>query len=146
MNEATIVTANRLTWAGIVPFLGSAILGAIGVWQDQLAHAFLIYSAVILSFLGGIHWGLVMAGRLENPQGSLIICMFPSLAAWGAVAFLPVLWAIAALGFIYLIWLRYDIRRVNEKWYEQIRQPVTFVVAGSHFLWFITLATELRVG
>lgn len=146
MNEATIVTANRLTWAGIVPFLGSAILGAIGVWQDQLAHAFLIYSAVILSFLGGIHWGLVMAGRLENPQGSLIICMFPCLAAWGAVAFLPVLWAIAALGFIYLIWLRYDIRRVNEKWYEQIRQPVTFVVAGSHFLWFITLATELRVG
>lgn len=146
MNEASIVTANRLMWAGVIPFIGTAVVGAIGLWQAPLLQVFLIYSAVILSFLGGIHWGLVMANGLENPQGSLVICMAPSLLGWVAVAFLPVLWALAVLGLSYLLWLRYDVRRVGQKWYEQVRQPVTFVVAGSHLLWFITAATTIRVG
>ena len=146
MNEATIVTANRLTWAGVVPFLATAIIGAIGWWQQPLLQVFLVYSAVILSFLGGIHFGLVMADKLEKPQGSLIICMLPALVGWGAVVFLPTLWALVVLAILYMLWVKYDVRRVGEKWYEQLRQPVTFVVAGTHFLWFITVATELRVG
>lgn len=146
MTPETIVIANRLTWAGVVPFIVTAIVGAIGAWQYELLNVFLVYSAVILSFLGGIHWGLVMSGKLERAQGSLIICMLPSLVAWAAYAFLPALWALGVLGLMYLFWLNYDLGRIRDTWYQNLRRPVTFVVVGSHFLWFITIATELRVG
>jgi len=146
LDEATELTATRLMWAGLIPFIGTAIIGAIGFWQAPLAQAFLIYSAVILSFLGGIHWGLIMAKGMENPQGSLVICMIPSIIGWLSVAFLPVLWALGVLAIVYMLWLKYDVKRVGQAWYEKVRQPVTFVVAGCHFLWFITIATELRVG
>lgn len=142
----TILTATRLTWAGLIPFIGTAILGAIGLWQYPLLNVFLIYSAVILSFLGGVHWGLVMAGKLERPQGSLILCMLPSLVAWAVYAFLPTLWALGILGLVYLFWLNYDLARIRDTWYQNLRRPVTFVVVGAHFLWFITIATEIRVG
>lgn len=146
LSEDAVVTANRLTWAGVVPFIGTAIVGAIGFYQAQMLSVFLIYSAVILSFLGGIHWGLAMAGKLDRAQGTLIICMLPPLVAWAAYAFAPPLWTLGLLALMYLFWLNYDLSRVSDKWYQNIRRPVTFVVVGSHFLWFITVASELRVG
>ncbi|WP_194756864.1 DUF3429 domain-containing protein [Aliidiomarina indica] len=146
MSEDAIVTASRLTWAGVVPFIATAIVGAIGFYQAQFLSVFLIYSAVILSFMGGIHFGLVMAGKLERPQGSLINSMLPPLAAWAAYAFWPPLWTLGLLSLMYLFWLNYDLSRVSDKWYQNLRRPVTFVVVGSHFLWFITVASEMRVG
>src|SRR5690554_1238267 len=111
MNAALEIRANRLAWAGLIPFMGSAVLGAVGLWSELLLPIFLVYSAVILSFLGGIHWGLVMAGKLDQPERALLLCMLPSLVGWIAVTLLPELYALVVLAAAYLLWLNYDLSK-----------------------------------
>lgn len=145
MNDSAQQTAIRLTWAGVVPFIVSAAMGAIGVYAEFALQAFMVYSAVILSFLGGIHWGLAMRDGISKVQGRLVICMVPSLVAWVALSFLPALIALVVLAFFFIIWLRYDTQAVTDDWYVKLRKPLTFVVAGTHFLWFISLASQRAV-
>lgn len=142
MNEQAQQTAIRLAWAGLAPFIISAALGIIGFYQGIALQSFLVYSAVILSFLGGTHWGLAMRDGIDKVQGRLIICMAPSLIAWIAVAFLPTLVALVVLALFYMVWLRYDVKAVTDDWYVKMRRPITFVVVGTHFLWFIAIASE----
>ena len=76
------------TWlglAGVLPFAA----GALAAWRpDPLgafaATALLAYGAVILSFLGGIHWGLAL--DRERPRfAQLGLGMLPSLLGWAAL-------------------------------------------------------------
>ncbi len=78
--------ATRLGHAGLVPF----VLGALLVWlvnpeaHPYAALALSSYAALIISFLGGIHWGIAM--RLPEPPPRLFVWgVAPSLAAWVAV-------------------------------------------------------------
>ena len=79
-------TARLLGNLGLLPF----VVGAALVWVvNAEAHpyatlALAAYAAVIVSFLGGIHWGL--AFRLSAPPASLFIWgVVPALVAWLAV-------------------------------------------------------------
>lgn len=79
-------TARRLGHLGLLPF----VLGALLVWvvndeaRPHAAQALAAYAAVIVSFLGGIHWGLGF--RLSAPPASLFLWgVVPSLVAWLAV-------------------------------------------------------------
>lgn len=79
-------TARLLGHLGLLPF----VLGAALVWVvNAQAHphalqALSAYAAVIVSFLGGIHWGLGF--RLSAPPASLFVWgVLPSLVAWAAV-------------------------------------------------------------
>lgn len=85
-------TALRLAYAGLLPFL----LGALLVWavrsdvQAYVALALSAYAAVVLSFLGGIHWGLVMRQAApSDPARSLLWGVVPSLVAWPAAVMPP---------------------------------------------------------
>ena len=78
--------ARRLGHLGLVPF----VLGALLVWVvNDEAHpyatlALAAYAGVIVSFLGGIHWGIAM--RPSAPPASLFVWgVVPSLVAWLAV-------------------------------------------------------------
>ena len=82
--------ARQLAWLGLLPFVGGALL----VWLvDARAHPYVTlalssYAALIVSFLGGIHWGLAM--RQSAPAVSLLgwgVCA--SLLAWVAVLMPP---------------------------------------------------------
>ena len=82
--------AHRLGVAGLVPFVAGAAL----VWLvHPEAHpyatlALATYASVILSFLGGIHWGV--AFRQEQPDPRLFAWgVVPSLVAWMAVVMPP---------------------------------------------------------
>lgn len=60
-------TAEIVSYAGVVPFvlclLGVALLPAYG--QRELAQRIAIsYGAVVLGFVGAVHWGLALAGRM----------------------------------------------------------------------------------
>ena len=103
------VTARWLGYLGLLPFFAQAAAAVLGpAGPDSLARhaAFGIatYGAVILSFLGGITWGLtVNNAQLANVQGSreLIYSMLPALAAWAALL-LPTTFTLwfCALGFL----------------------------------------------
>ncbi|NDG42316.1 MAG: DUF3429 domain-containing protein [Betaproteobacteria bacterium] len=79
-------TARLLGHLGLVPF----VLGAALVWVvNAEAHpyatlALSAFAAVVVSFLGGIYWGLGF--RLSAPPASLFVWgIVPSLVAWVAV-------------------------------------------------------------
>jgi Protein of unknown function (DUF3429) len=60
-------TAEIVSYAGVVPFvlclLGVALLPNYG--QRELAQRIAIsYGAVVLAFLGAVHWGLALADRM----------------------------------------------------------------------------------
>ena len=97
-SAAPDATAQRLGYAGLIPF----VLGALLVWlvradvHAYVALALSAYAAVVLSFLGGIHWGLVM--RQTNPPTNfptnlptrvLWWGVVPSLVAWPAAVMPP---------------------------------------------------------
>jgi len=79
-------TARLLGHLGLLPF----VLGAALVWVvNAEAHpyatlALSAFAAVVVSFLGGIYWGLGF--RLSAPPASLFVWgIVPSLVAWIAV-------------------------------------------------------------
>lgn len=82
--------ALRLGYAGLLPFF----LGAALVWlvHDELRPHVLAglsaYAAVIVSFLGGIHWGAAFQ-RSETGHGAYVWGVVPSLVAWVAVMMPP---------------------------------------------------------
>lgn len=80
--------ASMLGYAGVAPFALLAPLQVFGHDEigEQALRAFLAYGAVILSFLGGIRWGV--ATRFNGSRAG----------AW-LVSVLPSLWA-----FFFLVW------------------------------------------
>jgi hypothetical protein len=84
-------TARLLGHLGLIPF----VLGAALTWLviDVEVHAFVTlalsaYAAVILSFLGGVHWGFGF--RHSAPPATLFVWgVLPSLVAWVAVIMPP---------------------------------------------------------
>jgi Protein of unknown function (DUF3429) len=82
--------ALRLGYGGLLPFA----VGALLVWwvrADALPYVgrgLAAYAALIVSFLGGIHWGLAL--RQTVPSSRLLIWgVLPSLVVWPAVMVPP---------------------------------------------------------
>ncbi len=84
------ISARRLGYAGLVPFVAGALL----VWlvhadvRMEVAFGLAAYAALIASFLGGIHWGLAFR-HTEPPTAWLGWGVVPSLLAWPAVIMPP---------------------------------------------------------
>lgn len=82
--------ALRLGYAGLIPFVAGALL----TWlvrpdaHPYVTLALSAYAAVIVSFLGGIHWGFAMR-RAEALPTLLWWGVTPSLLAWVAVMMPP---------------------------------------------------------
>ena len=81
---------SRLAWAlgiaGLFPFVAGAALQWFSPpgWRMLAASALLTYGAVIVSFLGGIHWGLAM--RTATPANARLVWgVIPSLLGWLAI-------------------------------------------------------------
>ena len=89
-----------LGYAGLIPFVGLVLAVWFSDASDRVrsAAALLAYSATILSFLGAIHWGLVMRAAAGQPNGMLAWGVAPSLVAWIALLLNPAigLWLVAA--------------------------------------------------
>ncbi len=80
-------TAWLLGRAGLLPFVAGALACLFGppAWPAPASVALAAYAAVIVSFLGGIHWGLAMR-QAPNPSPVLLYWgVVPSLLAWPAL-------------------------------------------------------------
>jgi hypothetical protein len=73
--------------AGLLPFFVAALNAAkadIGSAQSS-ALPLITYGAVVLSFLGGVHWGFVLEGPPTFAQRSRLgLGVVPGLLGWGA--------------------------------------------------------------
>jgi hypothetical protein len=73
--------------AGLLPFVGAALWAAVGPAEQQAlaARVLLAYAATIVSFLGGIHWGLAFAAPDGPATARLAWGVVPALIAWPAL-------------------------------------------------------------
>jgi hypothetical protein len=125
-----------LGWAGVIPFaVGSAVM-AIGL-QPAETWAFvplLSHAAVILSFLGGVRWGLGL--RLPTKDRLTIVLAWsvvPSLVAWIAVClYARPLLALALLIFAHAAQGWFDVRTAEidgaPRWYAKLRLQLAAIV------------------
>lgn len=84
--------ASWLGYAGLIPFvsLSLAVIISPRAVAAGAPLALLVYAAVILSFLGGIVWGRLLAadkGELAHADRHLIYSNLPPLVAWFALFF-----------------------------------------------------------
>ena len=63
-----MLTARILGYGGALPFLGGAIAASqqMVIWGLAPTYFLISYGAVILSFLGGLHWGRVITSPFED--------------------------------------------------------------------------------
>ncbi len=83
--------ARRLGLGGLIPFvaLAWALWLAWPPGWPPASTALLGYGATIASFLGAIHWGLVMREGSAQPLLSLLWGVVPSLLGWVALLLGP---------------------------------------------------------
>lgn len=132
----------RIAWilaaAGVIPFLvATAALMATESHVRVPAIAGLVtYAAVILSFLGGIEWGLAIREEASSERTRAMALGWsavPSMAAW-AVLWLPSpRWQIgAALGIFVAVWAADQwmaSRGLLPAWFVDLRTAITAIVA-----------------
>jgi len=80
-NPPLSLTTQALGIAGLLPFIAGAAMLALGpaAWHDAAARAVLAYGALIVSFLGGIHWGTPTTAAHDGARRWGVV---PSLLAW----------------------------------------------------------------
>ena len=112
--------------SGLIPFWGLALAlllrGAFGLNPAAIDSALATYAAVIISFLGGIRWGLAV--KAEDIGAHYAISVLPSLAAWALLA-APEPWRLILLGVTALVLGPIDLGLVRSgmapRWFGRLR-------------------------
>lgn len=142
MNEAQQHFAQRLGFAGLLPFLGLAGAALLDLNGALAVQWFIVYSAVIISFIAGIQWGLAMTTSSATHTRRLGWSMVPPVIAWGAVIaghWWSYLAVVAILALLHLFWLNYERRHCSEySWYLELRGRLTFTVVALHVILLVT--------
>ena len=155
LSTVDLIPANQrlalgLGLGGLLPFVGLAVLawGGSTVGPTWALRGLILYGASILAFLGGLHWGFALSGRLSDRAArvALVWSVVPSLIAWSA-AWMPEQSALLGLaGGLVLAWA-FDQRAWPQygigPWFLRLRGLLTFVATGSLLTsaWAAGLAT-----
>lgn len=130
-------TVLSLAYGGLLPFvalLAASLLDPArsAVWQDFSVR----YGAVILSFVGALHWGFAMlSSTLDARQRnrSLLWSVMPALLAWLALALAPRAASVmlaAGFGLHYLQDWRLDQTADLPGWYLPLRLRLTLIATA----------------
>jgi hypothetical protein len=132
------IAVAELGYGGLIPFVGLAVLTWMApihasLWQ----HAQLTYAAVILSFVGALHWGFAMLApdlTARTRTAAYVWSVFPALLAWVALL-LPAFIGSLTLIVVFLAHYLQDrsIARALPlpAWYLPMRVRLTVVAALS---------------
>lgn len=137
-----------LGFAGLIPFLACAA----GAWASGVGDGLILvtmqigYGAIVLGFLGAVHWGLAIAEAAADNWRRLLPGVLPALIGW--IAFLlpaPLGLALLALGFAGAYFADRAAVTANRApaWYAALRKPLTLVVLLSLAASYGALAAKL---
>ena len=134
-----VLTARILGYGGALPFLGGAIAAnqQIAIWGIAPAYLLLSYGAVILSFLGGLHWGRVITRPYADNRSVpawLMWSICPSLLSWVALL-LPVETGAVVLTLCFLAAFKVDQKLIQQQiwpaWMQPLRLHLTMFAVAS---------------
>lgn len=133
-STATPPAVAWLGYGGLLPFTGLALAAVAGVApQFDWGGALRTYAAVILGFVGALHWGFAMALAGLNPaqrQAAFVWSVVPSLLGWVALLVAPVA-GVALLVAGFLAHYAQDRRLARQAplpaWYLPLRLRLTGV-------------------
>ena len=135
--------AQLLGYAGVLPVAGLlALAWGDAAWQQQALNLASVYGALILSFLGGIHWGFATAGFVSAKH--FFVSVIPSLWAWVALAS-PDLYNLIGIIFGLILFFSYEKHSAVTSrlpiWYLPLRARLT-VGLSLGLAGFLPLATQ----
>jgi len=124
-----------LTLAGAIPFA----VCAFGVWLHwplgfNPFYVSVVYAAIILSFIGGIHWGLFL--QPKRPKAWVIVSSnLLALFGWlGSMAFQAVptdVYLFFILSFVTAFWIDFKLYKAGflTRSFYRLRQIITPIIA-----------------
>ncbi len=121
--------------AGLIPFVAGAAAMHLGLalpLATDPRRALIIYAVAILSFLGGVRWGVALGyENQEQARRDYVLAVLPALIGWGAALLsAPAdLWTLA-IAFLLLGLLDYGMscRTVAPEWYGNLRLGLSAAV------------------
>jgi hypothetical protein len=126
-----------LTFAGAIPFIAcsAALWLAPNQYRSFTVSILTAYAAVILSFLGGIQWGMavnVLDAAPKSARNMFLLSVVPSLLAWGMLL-LPeprsrILVAIFLFAFVWVIDALLNVQKLIPPWFFKLRSMISAIV------------------
>ena len=147
-NTGRLISSSRVppaaAWLGVLgalPFVSIAGLSPFveSPHRELASFAIAAYGALILSFLGGVHWGLAIAGfgpahTANNMFRRLAGSVVPSLIGWAAL-FFPKSVGAAILAAAFCVLSLFDVYATRKSeapaWYPKLRLPLTLLVIAA---------------
>jgi len=136
MSKSIPRTPLLLGAGGLIPFVVlAAMLWALPASYSTTALRWLLaYSAVILSFIGALHWGVALVHpEMDARERGLLMgwSVVPAIAAWIALLLPPFAGTLVML-VMFVVQLVADHKLVRHfpitPWYLHLRQRLTLVV------------------
>lgn len=136
------LAAKYLGGFGIIPFVATLVIYLFARTPDQKQlglQFFVYYSAIILSFLGGIRWG----AALPLPAFQLMVrAVLPSLVAFGCLLVQPnqaVIFLAAAFAFVGWTDATRATHALWPEWFKRLRLALSVAVVSLHLILLISL-------
>ena len=124
--------ANILGYAGLIPFIVFSVLSVVDFKSVIDPHLYLTtYAAIILSFMGAIHWGVAMVSEDTLSARQLGISVIPPLLGWIALL-LPTVYGysllIISFSLLCMLDKHYHMQKAFPAWYYPMRVILTSIV------------------
>ncbi|MGR8948030.1 MAG: DUF3429 domain-containing protein [Gammaproteobacteria bacterium] len=134
MNKSRLATV--LGYAGLVPFVVATAM----LFTDNASlggpalYSLTVYAAIILAFMGAIHWGVAMQSNAQSSGWQLGLSVVPALVAWLSLSVQSPRDSLLTLAVAFGAILIADLYAVSKflvpTWYRRLRVPLSLVVIG----------------
>ena len=128
-SEIYPLLAKLIGFGGLIPFVGCAVLMYAGNTGASIIALFAsaVYGAVILSFVGAVHWGLAM--HEDRSSYWYVWSIIPAILGWLAIVLLDIQISLLALAIAFTLAWSVDrqasLQGLIPAWYMQMRHILT---------------------
>ena len=129
--------AALLGYAGLIPFVAgtAALFSPDPAISGPALYSLTVYAAVILAFMGAVHWGLAMQHGAERGHWQLGLSVVPALVAWASLSLQAPRGSLITLAIAFAVLLVADLWAISKElvpsWYSRLRIPLTVVVVAT---------------
>lgn len=131
---------SSLGYAGLIPFAGCLALIVAGndpALRTLATFALLSYAAIIVSFLGAVHWGPTLCQSALQVPARLIWGVTPAIVAW-LLLLLPTADALLGMALLFALALLIDgwLLPLPDPNYRRLRIPLSLAAIATPMIAF----------